>query len=291
MCFIGGDMSAIDFEQFLEKLSSISERDYIDPASFQWPATTDHDAWYFTPELISIYGSDTWRSMSVAQQKELSFFEAVNFFSLNIHGEKYLISEISRRLFDSDNSKLSSYLLHFVDEESRHMMYFSGFCQRYAGEIYPDRTIHSNASDDAEYDLFMLFARINVFEEIVDYYNKTMASDERLAPVVREINRIHHVEEVRHLAFGRKFLKQCLDKNISASGNKRRSELRSSLMEYLNCVWKEYYNPRAYKDAGLPDAFRLWQVTANSLAATQHRTTVNRERLKFLSKMNLLEVI
>jgi len=284
-------MSGIDFDQFLEKLSSISERDYIDPASLQWPEAVDLDAWYFTPELISIFGSDTWHSMDEIQQKRLSFFEAVNFFSLNIHGEKYLISEISRRLFDSDNSKLSSYLLHFVDEESRHMMYFSGFCQRYAGEIYPDRTIHGNDSDDAEYDMFMLFARINVFEEIVDHYNKTMASDERLAPVIREINRIHHVEEVRHLAFGRKFLKQCLDRNISTWGNSRRTELQASLMEYLDCVWKEYYNPRIYKDAGLQDSFQLWQTTASSLAATHHRNIVNRERLKFLTKMNLLRTV
>lgn len=282
-------MSSIDFERFLEKLSSISERDYIDPASLQWPEVIDDDAWYFTPELISIYGSDTWHSMNEAHQKRLSFFEAVNFFSLNVHGEKYLISEVSRRLFDSDNAKLSSYLLHFVDEESRHMMYFSGFCQRYAGVIYPDRTIHGTDSDDAEYDMFMLFARINVFEEIVDHYNKTMASDERLAPVVREINRIHHVEEVRHLAFGRKFLKQCLDRNISTWGVSRRAELQSSLMDYLDYVWKEYYNPRVYKDAGLPDAFQLWKATANSQTAAHHRTTVNRERLKFLTKLNLLE--
>jgi hypothetical protein len=55
------------------------------------------------------------------------------------------------------------------------MMYFSGFCRRYADKIYPDRTMHGEGSGDPELDMFMLFARINVFEEIVDYYNKSIA--------------------------------------------------------------------------------------------------------------------
>jgi hypothetical protein len=282
-------MNETDFEKFLARLSRVSEDNHIDPASFEWPETADADAWYFSPELISIYGSSTWQAMTDAERKRLSFFEAVNFFSLNVHGEKYLISEISRRLFDSSNEQLSSYLLHFVDEESRHMMYFSGFCQRYAGKLYPDRKIHGQGSNDAELDWFLLFARINVFEEIVDHYNQSMAKDERLAPVVREINRIHHVEEARHLAFGRKFLEQCIERNQSAWDAELKARLRDDLTGYLGCVWKEYYNPGVYRDAGLADAFAVWQSVNRSAAAENHRDSVNQSRLKFLKKLNLLE--
>lgn len=282
-------MSQIDFDRFLAKLSAISEEQFIDPRHFEWPAELDPDAWYFTPELISLYDSPAWASLSEPQRKRLSLAEAVNFFSLNIHGEKQLISEISRRLYAGDDSELSRYLLHFVDEEARHMMYFSGFCQRYAEKIYPDRTLHGEDSGDEEIDMFLLFARINVFEEIVDYYNRTMAKDERLAPVVREINRIHHMEELRHLNFGRNFLRHCLDRHIDDWDDTRRQALRDHLSGYLTFVWKQYYNPGAYQDAGIEDAFDVWHAAADAPAAAEHRNRVNRKRLSYLRKLELLE--
>lgn len=284
-------MKSIDFEQFLIELSNTSEAEFINPSDMNWPATADADAWYFSPELISIYDSPAWHDMDDQQRKRLSFFEAINFFTLNIHGEKYLVSEISKRIFPGEVTALSQYLLHFVDEESRHMMYFSGFCQRYAGKIYPDRTMHSAESGDPELDMFMLFARINVFEEIVDYYNKTMAKDERLAPVVREIHRIHHVEELRHLAFGRRFLKDSLDRHVDHWDESRRRDLQLQLSAYVDFVWKQYYNPQVYTDSGIDNAFDVWQSAASAPNAIEHRSTINRKRLAYLRKLALLEAI
>jgi hypothetical protein len=282
-------MSQIDFDQFLKTLSAVSEEQFIDPGNFEWPAEVDPDAWYFTPELISLYGSGVWDSLDERQRKRLSLCEAVNFFSLNIHGEKYLISEISRRLYGGEESELSRYLLHFVDEEARHMMYFSGFCRRYAQKTYPDHTMHNADSGDEELDMFLLFARINVFEEIVDFYNRTMAKDERLAPVVREINRIHHVEELRHLNFGRNFLRHCLDRHVDDWGDERRREFREHVSSYLAFVWKQYYNPHAYEDAGIEDAFDVWRAAADAVGAVRHRKKVNNRRLSYLRKLELLE--
>lgn len=282
-------MSSIDFNRFLAQLSTTSESDPIDPAKMDWPESAEADAWYFSPELISLYGTAAWNDLSVAQQKRLSFFEAVNFFSLNIHGEKYLISEISRKLFDGKDPELSRYLLHFVEEEARHMMYFSGFCRRYADKVYLDRTMHGEGSGDPELDMFMLIARINVFEEIVDHYNKTMAADERLAPVVREINRMHHHEELRHLAFGRHFLTDCLERHIGHWDGKRRGELREQLSSYVDFVWKQYYNPDVYDDAGIASAFDTWRAVMQSDVATSHRNRVNSRRFAYLRKLELLE--
>ena len=281
-------MNRIPFDQFLADLSAMSEDAFIDPRDFHWPDELD-GGWYFTPELISIYGTDTWEAMDDAARRRLSFFEAVNFFSLNIHGEKFLISEISRRLFGGDDSELSRYLTHFVDEEARHMMYFSGFCRRYAGKIYTDRTLHGADSGDEELDMFLLFARINLFEEIVDHYNRVMAKDTRLAPVVREINRIHHVEELRHLSFGRRFLAKTLEQHVDDWGAERRACLREHLCGYLNMVWKQYDNPDVYRDAGIDDAFGVWQAQAASEIAALRRREIEHKRLSYLRKLDLME--
>jgi hypothetical protein len=282
-------MSDIDFDRFLKSLSAKSEKQVLDPAALDWPDAVDEDGWYFTPELISLYGTPAWAALDERQRKRLSLCEAVNFFSMNVHGEKYLISEIGRNLYQDDNYELSRYLLHFVAEESRHMMYFTGFCMRYAGRISADRTVHPGASDDAELDRLLLFVRINVFEEIVDHYNRTMARDARLVPIVREINRMHHVEELRHLAFGRRFLAQYVERHVSDWSDVRREELSRRLSGYLQHTWKQYSNPAIYADAGLCDAFTLWRDASASPAVKERRRNINDQRLRFLRRLALLE--
>lgn len=169
------------------------------------------------------------------------------------------------------------------------MLYFSGFCERYAGKVYPDRSMHGSESGDKEIDTFLLFARINVFEEIVDHYNRVMANDTRLAPVVREINRIHHVEELRHLNFGRRFLQHCLDKHVDDWDAGRREALREHVSGYLQLVWKQYYNPDVYRDAGIIEPFDAWRAFSDAQAAREHRERVGQRRLSWLRKLNLLE--
>ena len=116
-----------------------------------------------------------------------------------------------------------------------------------------------------------------------------MAKDERLAPVVREINRIHHFEELRHLNFGRNFLQQSLDRHVHDWDEARRTELRDHLESYLRFVWKQYYNPDVYRDAGVADAFEVWRAESNARNAKQHRGAINQRRLSFLRKLELLE--
>lgn len=282
-------MNDVDFDRFLGVLSSASEQCVLYPGRLDWPDAVDADGWYFTPELISLYGTPLWESLSDRQQKRLGLCEAVNFFSINVHGEQYLISEISRHLRRDGNDELSRYLQHFVAEESRHMTCFSEFCTRYAGRIYADRSVHPGGSDDAELDRFLLFARINVFEEIVDHYNGTMAKDPRLVPIAREINRLHHLEELRHLAFGRRFLARCVDRHTEGWGTARLAELRRHLSGYLQYAWKQYSSPVTYAEAGIDDPFAAWREASASAAVKQHRASVNQKRLGFLRKLALLE--
>src|SRR5262249_36698380 len=136
-------------------------------------------------------------------KKRLAFFECVNFFSLNIHGEKALLEGLTRRLYARDHAAVSPYLHHFVDEENKHMLYFGTFCARYAGKTYPDRKLAVPAEPPPKVADFLFFLKVAIFEELVDAYNVRMADDDRLVPVVRRINLMHHLDETRHLAFGR----------------------------------------------------------------------------------------
>ena len=279
-------MSARTFEQELKKLSRASLRNFMDPGRLEWPDAAPPDAWYFTPQLVSLHDTPAWDALDEAARKRLSFFEAVNFFSLNIHGEKYLISEVSRRLHRGADRELSEYLLHFVEEEAKHMMYFSGFCDRYAGKVYPDRTLRIEAEQDAGTETFLLFARIYLFEEIVDEYNQTMARDGSLAPIAREINRIHHVEEARHLAFGRRYLEESLPR--VCPDDAARARIRAHLDGYATLTWKQYYNPDAYRDAGIADPFERWQQSFDDPRCRAHRQRIADRRFGLLRELDLL---
>jgi hypothetical protein len=244
---------------------------------------------------MSLAGSQYLDGLGEATRKKLSFFEAVNFFSLNIHGEKALIGEIVKHLYRRQ-SEITPYLQHFLDEENKHMMYFGKFCLSYAGKIYGSRTIPFQQREftPAQED-FLCFAKILIFEEIVDAYNQAMASDERLVPIARQINRLHHSDEVRHLAFGREVTSVLFEKVALTADATELTRLRSYLNDYLHLTWRTYYNHDAYMDAdpslSLDQAITLSETAFHSKAAKEHRQRISRRLLAYLSKTGIMEAV
>ena len=75
--------------------------------AFDWPEALVPDAdWYMSPELISIYGTDAYEALDETQQKRLSFYEIVNFFSFVLYGERPLISGLMNRMYRKNTSRL-----------------------------------------------------------------------------------------------------------------------------------------------------------------------------------------
>ena len=193
-------------------LCKVSEKNYINPFSqIKWPKTLDKNNWFTSPELISIEGTPIWDSLTESERKYLSFFEAIGFYSINIHGERMLIEGLASRLYRKDNYGVTPYLHHFLDEENKHMIYFGRFCNLYANGPYPEKKLKFvHEYDEGEED-FLFFSKVMIFEEIVDIFNRRQGKDERLHPLAKEINWIHHFEETRHLGFGREFVKVLWD--------------------------------------------------------------------------------
>jgi len=278
------DMSAI-----VEKLCRASEREYYNPyESFVWPESLDMNEWYTSPQFISIYGTPEYDAISDGERRRLSFFEAVNFFSLNIHGEKALIEGLAKRLYAKDSRPVSAYLHHFLDEENKHMIYFGGFCTRYAGKIYPDRKVVFDREYAPGEEDFLFFAKVMIFEEIVDYYNVKMGVDEGLNAVTRQINMLHHRDEARHLVFGRKVVADLFEKFSPNWSAETLAGVRQYIESYLLTTWKEYYNPPVYKDAGLKDAYELQKSAMNHPSCRAHRAEVSKACLKFLCDHGIL---
>ena len=280
---------ARSFAETLDRLCASSRRNSRNPSDeIPWPDELDRDAWFTSPELMSVYGTDVWDGLTDRDRRRLSFWEAVNFYSLNIHGEKSLMEGLAARLYRRDMAEVTPYLHHMLDEENKHSVYFGGFCTTYAGKVYGSRTLSLPREYASGEETFLFFAMVLVFEETVDRFNVMMARDERLDPVARAINASHHDDEARHLIFGRRMVARLWDQWQSRWEDEVRERIRAHVASYFAAMWRDYYNPEVYDDADLPDAralpARLWAAPAQR----EHRARMSGRAVSLLSDMGVL---
>ncbi|MFE3760152.1 diiron oxygenase [Streptomyces sp. NPDC059104] len=249
-----------EFRALLDRLSDKATADYYNPfTTFDWPSTIPTDGLWMSPELLSVHGTELMDELSPTRLRALSRWESVNFYSLNVHGIRELLIEVTRRIHMPGFELPSEFFHHFIGEENDHMWFFATFCLRYADKIYPDKSVKlPEPPRDPNIENFLVFARILIFEQVVDHYNVHLAADHRLHPTIRHINRLHHQDESRHIAFGRRLV-QLLWERLRHGGldEEARHELGRYLRRYLTTSIESFYNPAVYRDAGLPDGFAL----------------------------------
>jgi len=279
-----------DMQMTVDKLCSASVRNYVNPwEMIQWEKEIDKCDWFTSPELISIYGTEVYESLTEDQRKLLSFYEAVNFFSLNINGEKPLVEGMVQRMYRKSNAEITPYLHHFVDEENKHMLYFGNFCHRYAGKVYTDKKMTFGREYEQGEEDFLFFAKVMIFEELVDVYNLKMSLDKRIHPIARKINDLHHKDEARHLVFGRKLVVQMYQQYAGKWSVSTREALKGYLADYIKATWKEYYNPQVYRDAGIADYFDVYELAMSTRSQREHRKRVSANCVKFLMDHNMID--
>lgn len=208
--------------------------------------------------------------------------------SYNLIGEKALVAGLAQRLYRPGDDGLSPYLHHVLEEENKHMVYFGGFCQRYAGKIYPDRKLAMPRHGADGEDDVLFFAKVLIFEEIVDVYNRSIAHDARPVPVVRQIHLLHHREETHHLAFGRRLCKRLFARYAPTWSPETLQGVRDYLRTYLGTLWQEYYNPTVYQDAGLADPYSVRQHALSQAVCRAHRQRVSAPCLHYLVAHGML---
>ena len=257
--------------------------------TFDWPEALDQTAWYMPPELISIYGTPQYEALDDAQRHRLSLFELGNFFSLVLQGERPLVQGLVHRFYaKNDSPAVTDYLHHFVDEENKHMIMFGEFCHRYIGRVYPEKKIslpreYAKGEEDVAF-----YCKVMVVEEYGDFYNVAIEKDERIDPLVRQLNQVHHQDEARHLAFGRVRLVELFDKHASGWSPETLEGFRAWLAAYLKASWADYYNPAMYKDAGLEDGYNLRQVALSHPACAEHRERASAKLVSYFVKNGML---
>lgn len=253
------DENAVNLAERLSRASIKKTWDVY--AAFDWPESLPEDAWYMSPELISLYGTSYYDGLTESQQKKLSLTELCNFFSLVLQGERPLVQGLVHRLYlRQTDPAVTDYLHHFIDEENKHMIMFGLFCNKYLGKVYPEKKISLAREYAKGEEEVAFFCKVLVVEELGDYYNVFMWRDERIHPLSRELNKVHHADEARHLAFGRRYLAETFEKYSRDWSEETLAGFRDWVTAYLKASWGDYYNPSMYKDAGLDNGYELRQL-------------------------------
>lgn len=288
------DLKHIDedpaFAARLDKLVQLSRERHVNTfTQIEWPDALPEDAWWLSPELLSVYGTEHAETLSEQQLKRLSKWECINQFSLNVEGERELLSALSAQLYAPDLPDIDTYIHHFIDEENKHLWFFAEFCRRYAGKIYSSKKVNvAGERFCREMEFFLLFARIFIFEEIGGYYNVIAGGDERVSPFVRMIHQVHHADEARHITFGRTILSQSKELAFSAADAAEREAAVAHLQRYLQISVESLYQPAMYRDSGIEAGVALRRtLLAHPARREHHATRLLKRPLKFMNELGI----
>lgn len=258
-------------QDVLGRLVAKSEEDYYNPYRlFQWPESLPEHQYWMSPELMSSHGTEAEKSLTKSQLHAISKWESISFYSLNVHGIRELLLELVGRIYTDGFAVPSEYFHHVIGEENEHMWFFATFCLKYGGKVYSSKAFGGLTDDGHDTDAlhFLVFARLLFFEEIVDFYNKTMGSDDRLHPTIQQLNSVHHQDESRHIAFGRQIVHLLHQRLRETKTDDELRQLELYLKRYLRYSLDSLVNPAAYRDAGVPDPYRFREEV---LADPRHR--------------------
>ncbi|WP_086663102.1 AurF N-oxygenase family protein [Lentzea kentuckyensis] len=244
-------MRVADREKTAERLLKSSAEKFYDPeVDIDWSAPLVDGLFYIPEQRISLYGTPLYESLTHEQRIELSKHELASIASVGLWFELLLMQMLVKVVYNTDpTSRHAQYALTEVADECRHSTMFARLVERIGCPPYgPVRTTHrlGKLLPTIGYGPAM-YGSILVAEEILDRLQREAMNDETVQPIVRMVNRIHVLEEARHVRFAREEL-------LRGMGELKGYELpyQKWLVGYVSMmITRTIINPDVYAAVGL----------------------------------------
>jgi hypothetical protein len=253
-----------------ERLLSSSTKNSYDPRlDIDWDAPLSDGLAFMPFERVSLYGTRLWDELSPEQRIELSKHELASIISVGLWTELILIQMLVRDAYHRDpRDPRTHYELTEIGDETRHVIMFARALDRMGVPAYrPPRFVHHLARlYKATARGPMLFGPVLVTEEITDRLQRESMNDDGILALVRMVNRIHVVEEARHVRFAREELSRVLPR-LSAPA-RAHHRLVAALVSAI--VASVLIDPKVYASVGLEPATARRVARANP----HHRQTM-----------------
>ncbi|CRK60867.1 putative membrane protein [Alloactinosynnema sp. L-07] len=240
-----------DSEQVARRLLDSSARNSYDPLlDIDWAAEPVPGKAYMPLERVSLYGTDLWRGLSEEQRVELSKHEIASIASVGLWFEIILMQLLVRHAYDLDpRSAHAQYALTEVGDETRHVIMFAKAVERFGVPAYgPPKIVHELARGyKALASGPSMFAAVLVAEETTDRLQRSMVDDPDMQPLIRMVNRIHVVEEARHVRFAR----EEVVRSAPLLGRTRLEVHRTLTALVSYAVIDSLIDPKVYRSVGI----------------------------------------
>ncbi|RSN69938.1 AurF N-oxygenase family protein [Actinomadura sp. WAC 06369] len=260
-----------DREVVAERLLRTSRKHSFDPeADVDWDAPQDPDVFYMPPQLVSLYETPLWDAMSHRRRVELSKHEVCSIASFGIWSEMLLMQSLVmhayRKRYDSEHV---AYALTEIADECRHSTMFARMVRTCGLRTHRPRAVEFQAAKllGVVYDPMPMFAGTLVVEEFTDAFQRLTFPDEDVQPMVRQVTRIHVIEEARHIKYAREELKRLVARaaparrRAAAYGLARATRFMASQVIHPSCYEAVGLDPKAAKRAAARSAHRRATLT------------------------------
>ena len=266
---------------------SVNSQPYRDPLTqLPWGALSLDDFW-LPSSALSLAGLPAFTRQPQAIQRRLSQYEFMNFIQAGLWLEGIFIARLNHSPSQARSDEEYAYDLHEIREEAGHSLMFlklmteSGL-QLPAGSFHrPWLTDYLGRHAPAESTLFWLAVVIG--EEIPDRLNRYVRThDNVINPLIKEMCRLHIIDEARHIARARSALEQRLTHTSALTRTLLTPLVRTLIAQFV----RTFYLPRAevYELAGLRPGHE-WHARARSNLARIEFVTQNiRPTLNLLAR-------
>lgn len=260
-------MTAVDLnsqrERTATRLLGSSARNSYDPLlDIDWEAEPEDDMAFMPLERVSLYGTKLWEEMSEAQRVELSRHELASIAGTGLWFEIVLIQMLARYVYHQDpQAAHTQYALTEIGDETRHVIMFAKAINRIGVPTYrPPTLVHHLARlYKATARGAAVFAPVLVAEEVTDRLQRATMNDESINPLIRMVNRIHVVEEARHVRFAREEVARQMAK-ISPLDKLITTTVAAIVSAFVVSV---LINPEVYEAVGLDRRRAVREARAN----------------------------
>lgn len=270
----------------LRLLGSSAKNSYDPLLDIDWDAPVTEGMAYMPLERVSLYGTDLWERMSEEQRIELSKHELASIAGTGLWFEIILVQMLARYVYHQDpQAPHTHYALTEIGDETRHIIMFAKAISRMGVPTYrPPAYIHHLARlYKATARGPSLFAPVLVAEEVTDRLQRSTMHDESINPLIRMVNRIHVVEEARHVRFAREEVARVMAR--SGPVTKLINNVVTALVSAF--VVHSLINPAVYEAVGL-DRKQAVRAARNNPHNAATRRWLGEKIMGFLQEQGLV---
>lgn len=231
-------------------LRSSAEKSYDAEVDIDWDSPWAPDKTWLPEHRTSLYGTKIWQRLTPAQRVELGKHEIVSILSFGIYAENFLSSALLRTAARGDlTDDKSLYALAEVGDESRHSTMFARLINKTG--IAPYKLPIGSLTFAKMLHFIPLGPSVSgatlLIEEILDRGQREAMNDEQLQPHLRQLMKIHVLEEARHITFARVELVEGMHRRRKVT----RAWHRGVLAVIANLSYPILINPRVYRSIGI----------------------------------------